>query len=284
MRSTGRTGTIYARCGLAVAWLAATCSWAATGIDPTNKHAWAENVGWANAGPSNAEVLVYFDGDSGYLTGHAWGENIGWIKMGADAGGPYANNSATNWGVNIDGAGKLSGYAWGENVGWLNFTSAYNQVTIDMETSHLEGYAWGENIGWIKFQGSRPNYSVRALAFQTQPQGTPNWWLDYEGVDEDDDEGDDVPAWKEYVADTDPWDSNSYFYISSFSHGSDMVVEFPSSSRRYYTLEWRGNMMSGGWTNVPSQTDVQGAGGPDSLQEPAGATQRFYRVKVEVTP
>lgn len=51
--------------------------------------------------------------------------------MGADSGGPYSNDSFTNWGVNLDAAGNLPGYAWGENVGWIKFNSASNQVVID---------------------------------------------------------------------------------------------------------------------------------------------------------
>ena len=259
-------------------------AYASTGIDSTNKYAWAENVGWANAAPTNGGVTVHFDGTSGYLTGYAWGENIGWIKMGDDTGGPYGNDSTTNWGVNLDDAGDLSGYAWGENVGWINFASSHNQVMIDMATGRFDGYAWGENVGWIKFKGVAPDYNVRTLAFDRQPHGTPNWWLAHHGVDEDHNEGDGVPAWREYVADTDPTDAASYFHISSISDLPPTTVSFASSPRRYYTLQHRDDLLSGVWTDVPGQIAVQGAGGPDSLQHSTSTTQQFYRVEVEVSP
>ena len=43
-------------------------------------------------------------------------------------------------------------------------------------------YAWAENIGWVHFKGTAPDYNVRTLAFDTQPKGTPNWWLDLYGI------------------------------------------------------------------------------------------------------
>ena len=143
------------------ACMAMPCAWAAGNIDPTNKFAWGENVGWVNFAPTNGGVTVHYNGTSGYLTGYAWGENIGWIKLGANAGGPYANTSATDWGVNLDGEGNLSGFAWGENVGWIKFDPAYSTVTINMATGRFQGDAWGENIGWLRFQGNAPDYNVR---------------------------------------------------------------------------------------------------------------------------
>ncbi|MBU4429926.1 MAG: immunoglobulin domain-containing protein, partial [Verrucomicrobia bacterium] len=152
----------------ALAWacLVLPCAWAAGNIDPTNKNAWTENAGWANASPTNGGVTVYFDGTNGYLTGLAWGENIGWIKLGDNTGGPYNNTSATDWGVNLTSS-NLSGYAWGENVGWIKFNSAYHQATIEMATGRFNGYAWGETIGWVRFKGTAPDYNVRTLAILT---------------------------------------------------------------------------------------------------------------------
>ena len=96
-------------------------------------------------------------------------------------------------------------------------------------------HAWGENVGWVRFQGSAPDYNMRTLAFDKQPLGTPNWWLALYNVTENYDEGDAVPAWKEYVADTDPTTAASYFNIASISNLPAATVYFPSSSRRYYT-------------------------------------------------
>jgi len=264
--------------------LLATGVWATIGIDPTNKCAWSENTGWANAVPTNGGVTVRFNGTSGYLTGLAWGENIGWIKLGNDSGGPYANGSASNWGVNLDAAGRLAGYAWGENVGWIKFDSAYSAVTIDMDTGRFNGNAWGENIGWVSFKGTAPDYNVRTLAFDRQSQGTPNWWLALHSVVESYDAGDGVPAWKKYVMDTDPNVAGNYLRITAISNRPCATVTFPSSLRRYYTLQRRDDLQAGDWTNVVSQTGIPGSGDLASLQDATATNRQFYRVEVKVTP
>jgi hypothetical protein len=234
---TKRTMVLHARvswaCAFAWACLAGSCAPAAGNVDQTNKHAWAENAGWVNFAPTNGGVTVHFSGARGYLTGYAWGENIGWVKLGDNSGGPYDNDSSTDWGVNLDAAGKLSGYAWGENVGWVKFDPDHSELTIDMATGRFDGYAWGENIGWIRFQGHAPDYSVRTVAFDRQPLGTPNWWLALHGVGEDYDDGDGVQAWKEYVADTDPTNPGSRLEITG-------IHMLPEGLR----VEWRGGNLA----------------------------------------
>lgn len=113
-------------------------------IDPADKFAWSEIMGWLNFNASHSGVQVYND----HLEGFAWAENAGWIKMGVYTDGgvhTYANSSNSNWGINKDGAGNLSGYAWSETAGWINFSG----VSIDPATGAFGGYAWGENIGFI---------------------------------------------------------------------------------------------------------------------------------------
>ena len=158
---------------------------------------------------------------------------------------------------------------------------------MDMATGRFDGDAWGENIGWVRFQSHTADYNVRTLAFDTQSLGTPNWWLDLYNVTENYDEGDNAPAWKEYVADTNPTNPFSYFHIVSISNLPPAMmyyVSFPSSSRRYYTLQSREDLRVGDWTNVTAQIDIQGAGGLDSLWDTNTSTRQFYRVGVKVSP
>ena len=125
---------------------------ATTGNVETQKWAWGTNIGWVNFNPTHGGVTVYDD----HLEGYAWGENIGWIRLGSyDGGGAhtYANDAATTYGVNNDGAGNLSGYAWGTNIGWINFSPTHGGVTVDPTTGEFDGYAWAENVGWISFRG-----------------------------------------------------------------------------------------------------------------------------------
>src|SRR6187402_3513299 len=90
-------------------------------IDPALKHAWSANTGWINFRWSATDGVVIGER---FLSGYAWAANTGWIHAGDGTpvnGHTYANNSATDYGVNHDGAGNLSGYAWSANTGWVNF-------------------------------------------------------------------------------------------------------------------------------------------------------------------
>lgn len=257
-----------------------------TGTDPVNKFAWGENVGWANAASSNHEVAVHFDGASGWLSGYLWGEDVGWLRMGCLSGGPYSNTSSNNWGVNIAADGRFSGYAWGENVGWVNFGHALCNAALNPENGEFSGRAWGENVGWLTFKGGSPAYGVRTLAFDAQPQGTPNWWLDHFGVGEGYDAGDGVPAWRKYVMDVAPTDAGNALCITAVSNaaGTRAIAFWPTSSRRYYTLEGRSDLASGNWSGVSGQTRVAGSGGALNLSDTNAAERAFYRVSVSVTP
>jgi hypothetical protein len=110
-------------------------------------------VGWINFAPAHGGVTVYTD----HLEGYAWSENVGWIRLGTHTGGgshTYGNTSATDYGVNNDGAGQLSGYAWSTNAGWIDFSPTHDGVSIDPASGSFDGYAWGENVGWIHFKGT----------------------------------------------------------------------------------------------------------------------------------
>lgn len=127
-------------------------------IDLVDRFAWSENAGWIDFSPEHGGVTVR----TTHLSGYAWAENIGWIKLGSGTG-PYANTSASNWGVNVNDSSRLSGFAWSENVGWINFAPAYGGVSIS--GGRLDGYAWSENIGWISLRGTAEDttpYAVRA--------------------------------------------------------------------------------------------------------------------------
>lgn len=286
---------------MSTAWNILCCSvliltcWAQTnvwaevsvGIDPANKNAWTENAGWVNFAPANGGVTVQFDGTDGFLTGYAWAENIGWINLGDVTGGPYANTANNNWGVNMAVNGKLTGYAWSENTGWINFSHAHCDAAIDPTNGELSGHAWGENIGWVKFKGISVDYGIRTLAFDEQPQGTPNWWLAHHGVAEGYDVGDGVAAWRKYVMDTNPNIAGDYLRITAITKepSGTQVTFTPASTRRYYTLSRRADLIGGDWSTVAGAIAVQyGAGGEKTMQDTKEKVRAFYRVEVKVEP
>src|SRR5262245_61935818 len=122
-------------------------------INTINRHAYGANIGWLDwrtdtaNGASVGEFVC-----SGYL----YVGNVGWICLGNGApvnGIRYENNSATDFGVNNDGAGNLRGLAYGANIGWANFEEL-GAPKIDLKTGRLSGFIYGANIGWISLSNS----------------------------------------------------------------------------------------------------------------------------------
>jgi hypothetical protein len=149
----------------ALAVLLACCPALAQDIDPNNKFAWAENVGFLNfadAGDPPGSQAAF--AHPTFLEGLVWGENIGWINLG-DGQGPYANTTGLNFGVNRNAStGHLTGFAWSENTGWINFAGGALATPANparIEAGRFKGYAWGENIGWINLDD--PDVFVRLI-------------------------------------------------------------------------------------------------------------------------
>lgn len=112
---------------------------ALSNIDPNDKYAWGDLLGWVNFNPTNGNVTVSNSGLMGYI----WSQNYGWINLSPSTGG-----------VSNDGFGDLSGNAWGENIGWINF----NNVSINNQ-GYFTGLATTETKGSINFDCS--NCSVK---------------------------------------------------------------------------------------------------------------------------
>lgn len=131
-------------------------------IDPNQKFAWAENIGWINWLPVNLPVEQQVYIQSTFIRGYVWGENVGWISLGNTPldGQSYANIDGSDVGVNVDQDGTLSGYAWAENIGWINFNTLGalgpfgENARIDRAGKRIRGFAWAENVGWINFDDS----------------------------------------------------------------------------------------------------------------------------------
>lgn len=89
-------------------------------------------------------------------SGYIYSDNVGWINLGSGSptnGIQYQNNSATDFGVNLDGSGNLRGYAYGANIGWINFESI-GAPAINLTTGTLSGSIWSANCGWISLSNA----------------------------------------------------------------------------------------------------------------------------------
>jgi hypothetical protein len=261
---------------------------AATTIDPVNRYAYGANVGWMD---------WYADGAGGAVigqyvcSGYIYSANVGWINLGSGSpanGIQYQNNSATDFGVNLDGLGNLSGYAYGANIGWINFTNTGAPV-INMITGQMSGYVWSANCGWISLSNAVTYVQTDTiLAGALAPDGLPIAWLllnfGTTNVDANaDPTGKGMTIAQDYLAGTDPNNVNSILRITaeSFSSGgTSATLTWNSVLTRYYYIQQTPGLSSPVWTDSglglvsPSVGSTTTAGFTDT-----NAPVRFYRVE-----
>jgi len=262
-----------------------------TTINDTNRHAYGANFGWINArgDVTNGMYMSQF-----FCTGYVWSANCGWIHLGVGPtnGYKYSNSSAHDFGVNVQG-NQLRGFAYGANIGWINFETNGNP-RIDLLTGKMNGYAWGANVGWISLSNSFAHVQTDSLkpGPDTDSDGIPDAWeyshageLVTFGPHPDDDDLDGMSDFEEYLADTDPDNSDVYLRITEIAHlNPTSQVTWTASPTRLYLLEQSTTTTNNsGW--VDSGLGLMAPGIDPTLTrevlDPASTT-RFYRAKAVV--
>jgi hypothetical protein len=132
-------------------------------------------------------------------------------------------------------------------------------------------------------------YEVLLPTADSNGDGIPDGWtLRYgfnptePGVGSGNPDGDPHTTYEEWVADTDPTNAASCLRVTGVSDGPPLSVQFLSSTNRQYTLFRTADVTGGGWTGVPGQTNLPGAGGPMTLSDTNAVPQSFYKVGVRV--
>ena len=278
----------------------ASSAWAAaTTINPVNKFSYGANIGWMDwRGDTNNGAGIGEFVCAGFL----YAANVGWIHLGSNApanGIRYQNNSATDYGVNHDGAGKLEGFAYGANIGWINFTNRdatgalFDGPKLDLVSGRLSGFVWSANCGWISLSNAQAFVQTDQMRRgpDTDGDGLPDDWERAHagnlttltgGADTD---TDGVTNLQEYEADTNPLNANSKLQITSISHASGstaVTLNWSSRPSRVYRLLRRSDLNPGfSWTDVGLGTFAPSAGSvtTKTFAEPAAA-RRFFEVQV----
>lgn len=213
-------------------------------IDSVNRYAYGANIGWMDwyaDGVNGAAISDYV------CSGYIYAANVGWINLGS--GSPtnsirYQNLSGSDFGVNNDGAGNLRGYAWGANVGWINFENT-GAPTVDLHSGIFSGYAWSANCGWISLSNAfafvQTDYILPGLL---DTNGLPVAWemsnFGHTGVDPNaDPDHDGMSNMQEYLAGTNPNDSNDYLRITNFTRDATgyNLMSWSSVPTRYYYIQ-----------------------------------------------
>lgn len=275
-------------------------SQAGTTINPGNRFAYGANIGWVNwrGDVANGAVIGEY-----VCSGFIYSANVGWINLGdgtpAD-GIRYANNSATDCGVNHDGAGNLRGYAYGANIGWVKFEDV-GAPKIDLMNGNLTGYAYGANVGWIKLSNyvasvTLPVFvktdSIR-MGTDSDGDGLPDAWeLTYAaglGVlnGTDDSDGDGTSNAGEYLADTDPLDAASILRITDYAFGpmgSPVTLTWTSRpSRLYYVQKATAFIEPPPYLFVNATAVIAPDPGPTTTRTfgDLRSPQRFFRIQAQ---
>ncbi|MBN2161533.1 MAG: SUMF1/EgtB/PvdO family nonheme iron enzyme [Pontiellaceae bacterium] len=160
-------------------------------------------------------------------------------------------------------------------VNWGNTAYVSGAADLDGSPRVIETYV---DMGCYEFQ------AILGLD-DADGDGLPDAWeqLHFSGNADPamDGDGDGQTNGDEFIADTLPMDSGSFFAITNLGLSGAFFVEWPSVTGRYYSVWWSTNLLDGFELLQAGLTYPEGSY-TDSVHD--AANQVFYRVKVALTP
>lgn len=273
-------------------WIVTVCvapAWSAPNIRPDTGWSWGSNIGWVRWAPPIDEAASL---TQTVAHGFLYAPNVGWIHLGNGIpaeGARYGNDSADDYGVNIDPSGALRGWAYGANIGWVRFGEA-GDPRIQWETGRLTGFAYGLNVGWIRIGDAEAGPQIDRLAPGKDSDGDaiPDMWerqfsADLERLKKNGDaDSDGASDYAEYIADTDPTDPDSLLRIREAvanPDGPGVILTWSAQPARRYAIEARQ-----GWSSEsPWQESGIGVLSPSdstlSVTVDSESDFRFFRIR-----
>lgn len=265
-------------------------------IDPAKRYAYSANAGWMDFRPSAENGTVVTDT---CLSGFIYCANVGWISLGdgtPDNGFNYSNDSASDFGLNVDAIGRLTGYAYGANVGWIQFEQTYGKPQIDMLTGQFTGEAYSANLGWMVLDTTASTLATNSLHRpDSDLDGISDKWefLHFKNLTTanaiTDTDGDGKKDVDEYSGGTGPTDVSSRLRITDISFNqvlkgegvtiTGVEITFTVEPNRLYRIEYDDDLTAP-WTDSGLGTFA-----PQSIPEDKktifglpSAQTRFFRV------
>jgi len=261
-------------------------------LEAARRYIWSYATGWGEGILTEQRLQVVLTESGGYLSGRLWSENIGWISMGStDQPGPYANQSAYDWGVNLSPDWELSGYAWAPSIGWVTFDHPLG-ARIHPQSGYFEGYARSDAIGPIRL-GAAPDQGLTYGLGVNVPLAdfsVPVWWYLANGFTNALGEIDSGAAgldWRAFYEGTDPSSAVSRLAFTDIRARSSQFVDvtFPSQKRRMYRIDEASRLGSDepAWDPIAF---ISGTGEEIMVSFPPAesAMQRYFRVEVQIAP
>lgn len=265
---------------------------AATTINAGNKFACGANIGWMDwLGDTNSGAVIGEYVCSGYI----FSADCGWIHLGSNApanGIQYQNNSATDYGVNVDGLGNLRGFAYDANSGWINFETN-GAAKVDLLTGKLSGFAFSANCGWISLSNAFALVQADTIpkAADTDGDGIADAWERQNFTNNltvadatSDFDGDGFSDRAEYLVDTNPTDAADVLRITAFSQvlgtfGASDNISWSSKATRFYRVQKQNSFPGGEWQDSGLGLITPDGASTTRLLTDSYTTNRFYRVQ-----
>ena len=183
--------------------------------------------------------------------------------------------------------------------------------------SHWSGDASGSDNPMILAMDASKSVSPFFVALYTTNHPTPQWWLaehgiteNFDGVVNDDPDGDDVPNWMEFIMDTDPTNAASVLAVSGMepAYGTNcwemvwtndappydvgtniecevigQLITWPISTQRIYDVQSLNGLIGESWTGMPQMTNITPATPFITITNPINGDQiKFHRVTVRL--
>ena len=218
----------------------------------------------------------------------------------AMAGNEPAGGTATNFTMTLTNHAELA-WLWATNY-WLDTAAgahgsvnvadawqpagATTQITAAADSyyrfTNWTGSASGTNNPLALLMDA-PKAVQANFATNLAAQNVPEWWLaehgwtnDFDAAATNDAEPDGFFTWQEFVADTDPTNSDSYPLMAFVEtwQTNPPIVTWPASSGRLYQIQWCDDILVGEWT-----TRQLGLGSNIWTDtNPPPPTNRYYRI------
>jgi hypothetical protein len=97
--------------------------------------------------------------------------------------------------------------------------------------------------------------------------------------DNADPDGDGATNAEEFAAGTDPLDAFDAFYADVLKGATGMIIRFPVKANRAYAVEYKSTIGASEWLPLSPSVPAQVNDGVFDFVDPAGVSERFYRVK-----